>query len=694
MFTLSIDFDSKFKQPEITEPILNSKQEEMKLLKKKANIKQKSKKISKNDSPSSNTDEKTSNPDKNYDIKENQKKTLKTKEKSDKIEKKNKNYYYIFDDYKLILIHQKLKKKYQSIPQFYNLKKINELIYNIHSKFTMSFKEYLLKDENSDFLKRFYKKNEIKIKLKKIFFFYAKYSKTYPNYIIIPEGQFMYKNILKKQKMIDKLQKIKDEETENKNNALEISNNTIFSSNAIDSIYNLKESVNLNNLEEIFDLGLNLDDSNQIKKVSNIIKLIKNSEFSKNKNHVFSKKKQTIYKKELSKRVNELSKSYYKLTNNLDNFGEDAKYNIEEPLTSNTNENEIYKTHKLLTQKFGDPIITLGDDFENEKFEAEKSPIYKYKKLLNSGKSKKSNTTSKLNFTYVKGKNKLKSINKISSQNHIINEIRSNNYATQTYDGNGYQKVFLTESINDIENNKPIYKKLNSKIHLATFKTVSSFTPSSNTKRIFEPQKYLYVKKSCNDNHGKTLADFYKNKMKINSIDYNNTISSSLSKTLRRPLIASKLEKNIYSHIKRKFFQNREKNFSERKKINYGKNNENFRNNSIFTNKFIGRNSIQKHITRHNTNLTSSNLEEFIDKENDIFSSGKIKKLAKKKHLVKMIKIDSPIYEKSHKIKKTKSLAVSSNNFEEIKNEKKNEYKNSNKAPAKTYKKMKAKNKK
>ena len=128
--------------------------------------------------------------------------------------------------------------------------------------------------------------------------------------------------------------------------------------------------------------------------------------------------------------------------------------------------------------------------------------------------------------------------------------------------------------------------------------------------------------------------------------------------------------------------------------VNYDKNSESFKNNSIAANKIIGRNSVKKSITRHNTNLTSSNLDDFVDKENDTFNSGKIKKFNKKKHLAKIIQIDSPIYEKSRKISKIKNLALSSNNFDEIKNEKKNEDDNFSKVSTKTYKKMKIKHKK
>ena len=132
-----------------------------------------------------------------------------------KQQKKNKENINIFanDNFRAFLYY-KLKKKYDSESFAYNVKKVNELIFNIPSRLTANFKDYLLEEEDAEFLKREYKKEEFNKKFKKIFFFYEKYSKTFPNYTILWEGKYLYKNILKKQKMIDELQKIKEEEVE------------------------------------------------------------------------------------------------------------------------------------------------------------------------------------------------------------------------------------------------------------------------------------------------------------------------------------------------------------------------------------------------------------------------------------------------------------------------------------------------
>ena len=205
----------------------------------------------------------------------------------------------------------KLRKKYDAKICVYDIKKVNELIFNIPSHFTAIFKEYLLKEEEAEFLKRIYHKHEIHKKLKNIFYFYEKYSKIFPNYIVIPEGQYLYKNILKKQKMIDKLQRIKEEENRNKEHLSEASFNTIFTNGAIDSIYSNNadqlNNINLSNIISMDNIGKNEDQ--EILDIQIIIKNIENNEkFIEIRNMESPAKKQIIYKKEF-RGLRSLSKS-------------------------------------------------------------------------------------------------------------------------------------------------------------------------------------------------------------------------------------------------------------------------------------------------------------------------------------------------------------------------------------------------
>ena len=114
----------------------------------------------------------------------------------------------------------------------------------------------------------------------------------------------MYKNILKKQKIIDELQKIKEEKEERTNSKLmEIINETIFTVNTLESIIMQKDSFWFKNLQSIMDLEQNEDDSYIIKKLYNYIEIITQLEekIEEKKNN------ETKYKKEF-KKIKNLSK--------------------------------------------------------------------------------------------------------------------------------------------------------------------------------------------------------------------------------------------------------------------------------------------------------------------------------------------------------------------------------------------------
>lgn len=107
------------------------------------------------------------------------------------------------------LISQNLSKKYMTSKDFYNVKIINDIIYNENTHIVSVFKDYLILDDISEFLKRRYARFETKPRLTKIYEFYDKYSKVFPNYVVLPESKYMFKNIERKQRMIDEKQKFK-----------------------------------------------------------------------------------------------------------------------------------------------------------------------------------------------------------------------------------------------------------------------------------------------------------------------------------------------------------------------------------------------------------------------------------------------------------------------------------------------------
>ena len=109
-----------------------------------------------------------------------------------------------------------LFKKYSNKEYNYTYINTNYLIFNEKCSIVSIFKDYLIYDDSNEFLRKFYSIKENNERLKKIYNFYSTYSQIFPNYLILNENIFLYRNIRKKQRIIDQYNKIKKEEEENR----------------------------------------------------------------------------------------------------------------------------------------------------------------------------------------------------------------------------------------------------------------------------------------------------------------------------------------------------------------------------------------------------------------------------------------------------------------------------------------------
>ena len=196
-----------------------------------------------------------------------------------------------------LLSHQILNKKYSTTKNF-NKITTNHIIFNEKCRIVSKFKDFLIFDDATEFLKTFYKHTQIHIKLKQIFLFYETYRKIFPNYIaIFPENKHLYRNIRKKQKMIDAVNEIKKEEEENRKNLFEKNKNVLFSESIkkdVDDNFiknsafdESKSSISLTffNAKGIFD-DINVFNDNSISSLKNTINV-----FNSNSNNLITPKK-------------------------------------------------------------------------------------------------------------------------------------------------------------------------------------------------------------------------------------------------------------------------------------------------------------------------------------------------------------------------------------------------------------------
>ncbi len=113
------------------------------------------------------------------------------------------------------VIHDNVYQKYESSTQkTYNTNIVNDIIFNSNTHIVSVFKDYLIQDDITEFMKRYYAEHESHERLHKLCVFYDKYSKVFANYVALEEKKYMFKNIERKQKMIDEkhdaLQKAKE----------------------------------------------------------------------------------------------------------------------------------------------------------------------------------------------------------------------------------------------------------------------------------------------------------------------------------------------------------------------------------------------------------------------------------------------------------------------------------------------------
>ena len=152
----------------------------------------------------------------------------------------------------------KLYKKYTSGNYSYSKILANNVIFNDTCRIVARFKDYLIFDDNTEFLRRFYSNDESHPRLERILTFYEKYSKIFPNYMILKESKYLYRNIRKKQKMIDAVNEIKKEEEENRkkmrqNNNLNKDNNELFTKKVKEEIKTFQENTTFRKYRNQFD---------------------------------------------------------------------------------------------------------------------------------------------------------------------------------------------------------------------------------------------------------------------------------------------------------------------------------------------------------------------------------------------------------------------------------------------------------
>ena len=233
------------------------------------------------------------------------------------------------------------KAKYVSSEEFFNKIQINRILKNLKSEINSKYIEFKTFNSTSEKLKRFYKKTEIYQRLKALLNYYFVTTQIFPNYLILTENYFLYKNIKEKQDLLD--QEINNFKINQFNNKKENRNNKLFTKNIIvdiqnyikkekdddslfsqlsNSIYQKKEIKNdlINESKESIENILNILNNNTINVDDLRRNFIEDSKQTLNGKKIKTKSKQFIYNIHKTKKEIIINNSKEKVFNAYSNY--------------------------------------------------------------------------------------------------------------------------------------------------------------------------------------------------------------------------------------------------------------------------------------------------------------------------------------------------------------------------------------
>ena len=457
------------------------------------------------------------------------KKIKKYKEKEE-----DKYHNYILNQTKLIL--KKLARKYNTGVEYYRKKVISDIIENESTHLVAVFKEYLIYGDYSEFLQCYYNTKDIKNFLPIIFGYYHYSIVIFPNYVILDEKNYIYKNIKKKQKIInfqqeqeeiekkkknkEKLKNYEDNDNINFESDL-TSKSDVFSSHTLNSILN---QTNTSNNRRLFGLNKNNNITKSIEDINDFVEKIINEEKKielknkslKNKNKYII----SIYK-------DDNPKTYKNKSNNTNTFNTISTKN-------NTKGKEKEKSN-LDTKSFSDKNIKNNYNL---------SCI-----SLNQSKSIHKNILLKINIYKPKIERK--------KPKNILLELSDINTSRKFKKINIFGKKKILQNLTEFNKSKfsQIEKKLNEKEkiknfhnnHIKRIKSCSAMNNSFSRNQIVSSKNKIFTNSSNKNINIRGLTNF-KICSTLNNINNNEKKKLSLDTDRNHKKLLNKKNKNKFDY--------------------------------------------------------------------------------------------------------------------------------------------------
>ena len=409
------------------------------------------------------------------------------------------------------IIHTYFIDLYYHDKYFYSIKVIDDILNNNSTHLVAEFKDYLIMGDDSEFLQKQYDLEECKKYLPILFDYYKSCSVIFPNYVVLQESKYIFKNIRKKQKVIDNQQEQDDKKEKIKKGEINLDDNDeFFTTKAFNSILN---QTNTSNVKLFFGINSKNKNNDSEETVNNIFKKIlkaENDAFLMKKNHFIKKRN---YKNAL--------KPNYEIKTKINTYKIKNPNNIK--LNKGRNGNNIFHLNtKLSYQKI--------KNIENNKYKNDRECNNKI--IYN-------NNNENIKIIY-SNKNQMEKSKNIIKLNTSKKHIRSNTCIFETDINEKSHKKF-TYLNRDNSSNKKMFNNGNSNKKISNFKEKKKKEIITNKELISKIMEKIKNSKSAVFHGHNSFHTFNQKKFMIN-IKENPTINSiSTSPTVK---INSYVKKN------------------------------------------------------------------------------------------------------------------------------------------------------
>ena len=399
-------------------------------------------------------------------------------------------------------------EKYNSSPIVYEKFQILLLMENASTHLVSVFKDYLLYDDMTEFFKEYYKNKEITKRLKSIFDYYESSSYLFPNYTALNEGKYIYRNIIKKQKLIDYLEdledkmKEKEEKKNKKKNNLQLEDDSSSYFNVFDTkVYNniIKETGNDSKINEIFCVG-NKNNNGFTDSNASLLKLVE--EMKDNKKNEKDKKKDKEINKNKENKNNKENKENKETKENKDN----------KEIKDNKEKSKINKDKNNNNNLISNSNINLNDVNKKIKNRIE-SKLYISRRICinqNICKSKKLFKRPNIHLNNLLNNN----LSNITTKNTNGNDVNKNQIINTD---NCKSNEYIKKKINSVSsnNNKNNYKKSNIIINIMNNNKTNNYNSNLNYYT-------NYTNTNNTNQNDKNPNDYKNNFFKTENNKYNN----------------------------------------------------------------------------------------------------------------------------------------------------------------------------